>query len=125
VNFAGGETAARKLKAKNGWNEDKCKYTTKETTGRGNVIVTEHDECATDELGFSALPSSEGSLGSYFNDNIGLVSFRSGWWSSTNDGSVIIAGQTSRQIMSQNHNVGSVEWNSGRHGSRSVRCLKD
>jgi len=121
VNFAGGETAEKKLKAKNGWDEDKCKWTTKETTGRGNVIVTEHDECATDEFGFSALPGGDGSLGGYFNDNIGLVRFRGGWWSSA-DGSVIIAEPSGTR---QSHNVGSVEWNRGRDGLLSVRCLKD
>jgi len=61
VNFAGGAgKAARKLKAKSGWNEARCRYTTQETTGRGKVIVTEHDECATDELGFTALPTPGG-----------------------------------------------------------------
>jgi len=57
VDFAGGEIiAGKKLKAKGAWSEGECKYTTEETTGRGKVTVIEHDYCATDEFGFSALP---------------------------------------------------------------------
>jgi uncharacterized protein (TIGR02145 family) len=84
VNFAGGkEIAGKKLKAKSDWNEEeyRCKYTTKETTGRGNVIVTEHDECTTDEFGFSALPSGKGEGGLFGKfHGVGYIGF---WWSST------------------------------------------
>jgi uncharacterized protein (TIGR02145 family) len=61
IDFAGGvDIAGKKLKAKSDWstlNEDgskyNCKYTT--TSGRGETI--KHDECATDEFGFAALPA--------------------------------------------------------------------
>jgi uncharacterized protein (TIGR02145 family) len=94
VNFAGGsEIAAKKLKAKrykeDMWREfsfDGCKYTTKERSNRGKIIVTEQDICASDEFGFSALPGGRKDRffqGSVVKDEID----RSGnWWSSSEDG---------------------------------------
>jgi len=79
VNFAGGgEIAEQKLKVK-GWDKYNCKYTTKETTGRGKVIVTEHNECSTDEFGFSALPGGFNSSGNLFQ----YINGQGWWWSSS------------------------------------------
>jgi len=77
VNFAGGEE--KKLK-KIGWDRSNCKYTTKETTGRGNVIETEHNDCATDEFGFSAQPGGERNRGYGKFQHIGEIGC---WWSTT------------------------------------------
>jgi uncharacterized protein (TIGR02145 family) len=82
VELAGGEEiAGKKLKAKNGQQESECKYTTEETTGRGKVIVTEHDDCATDEFGFSALLGG----GTFFsnNENFRKLGDNGYWWSAT------------------------------------------
>jgi len=82
VDFAGGEIiAGKKLKTKGAWSDGECKYTTEETTGRGKVIVTEHDDCATDEFGFSALP---GDLCYVLNPNCYTYGSMNGyWWSSS------------------------------------------
>jgi hypothetical protein len=95
VDFAGGyEVAGKKLKSKSGWTEydfsrkspksPKCKWTEqteKQIDNRGRVIspavVTEYNECATDEYGFSALPGGRG----YFN----FVGDDGYWWSATED----------------------------------------
>jgi len=52
IDFAGGEEiAGKKLKIKlKSWEEKECRYTTSDDRGR----ATEHDECPTDEYGFSA-----------------------------------------------------------------------
>jgi uncharacterized protein (TIGR02145 family) len=123
IDFAGGEEIAGKnLKAKNGWKptlfgrypEYKCKYTTKETTSRGNVIVTEHDECATDKFGFSALPGGYGA-GSTGNHQYKYGEYEDGiWWSA------------SGECISMSHYRESVENNCGGDSpSLSVRCLQD
>jgi uncharacterized protein (TIGR02145 family) len=55
VNFVGGPKSAwKKLRSKS-WpeDEDKCNYRTKDDRGR----ITEHNECATDEYGFSLMPN--------------------------------------------------------------------
>jgi len=110
INFAGGDKiAGKKLKAKMGWAEHKCKYTTEEKTGRGNVIVTEHDECATDEFGFSALPGGSGSSsgGFYYFGSAGE------WWISREE-----------ECWSMSHYTSEVDrQHSGRNCS--VRCLKN
>lgn len=81
LEFAGGTgIAGKKLIAKGIWKEaekkKECKYTTKDTTGRGKVIVTEHDECVTDEFGFSALPVGGYIAGAFKNAGAGCC-----WWS--------------------------------------------
>jgi len=83
VDFAGSnKIAEQKLKVK-GWDKPNCKYTTKETTGRGNVIVTEHNECSTDEFGFSAQPGGFGSGGNFFQH----IDGQGWWWSSSENNS--------------------------------------
>ena len=50
INFTGGkENAEKKLSVKRGQDESKCKYKTEDDRGR----VTEHNNCFTDEYGFS------------------------------------------------------------------------
>jgi len=118
VNFAGGEkVAAKKLKAKNGWGEEPdCKYTTEETTGRGNVIATEHDECPTDEFGFSALPGGFGDSGGSFRS----VGYSGNWWSSTeHDASYAYR----RTIVSRS--AGVYKNSDDKSGLLSVRCVQD
>jgi uncharacterized protein (TIGR02145 family) len=123
VDFAGGnEIAGKNLKAKTGWKptvfgrnpEYKCKYTTKETTSRGNVIVTEHDECATDKFGFSALPGGYGA-GSTGNHQYKYGEYEEGiWWSA------------STECLSMSHYRERVGNDCGGDSpSLSVRCLQD
>ena len=82
VDFAGGdEVAGKKLKAKSGWEERKggCKYVTEEIDKRGKATIIEHDECAADEFGFSALPGGSFPGGIQYN-GIGNIGF---WWSAS------------------------------------------
>jgi len=122
VNFAGGEEiAGKKLKAKNGWNEYKCKYTTKETTGRGKVIETEHDECATDEFGFTALPGGYGGFSSFFsklgNDGSDVGS-KGNWWIYEN-------GSAHYLYMTYYHEGVYKDHAYMGHNLFSVRCVQD
>jgi len=111
INFVGGnKIAGKKLKTKMGWHKYKCKYTTEEKTGRGNIIVTEHDECATDEFGFSALPGGSSVFGDF--TDVGSIG---DWWISNED-----------ETWSMGHYT--AELGSHRYGSdflASVRCLKN
>jgi uncharacterized protein (TIGR02145 family) len=94
----------------------KCKYTTKETTARGEVIVTEHDNCPTDELGFSALPGGFG----FPSGNFGAVGISGNWWSAT-EGNVSNAWD--RVVLYNLVEVGRRD--SDKSYFSSVRCLKD
>jgi uncharacterized protein (TIGR02145 family) len=97
IDFAGGdEVAGKKLKAKKGWPEYDCRYTTEDDRGR----TTKHDVC-TDEFGFAALPGGIGEFGNDFDgggDGGVFAGFRGGpserfggdnegnygiWWSAT------------------------------------------
>jgi uncharacterized protein (TIGR02145 family) len=116
IGFAGGkEIAGKKLKAKNGWRKYECKYTTKDTTGRGEVVVTEHDKCATDEFGFSALPG-----GYYDNGHPYSIGDYGSWWSATTDN----ANYADR--LGMKYDGEDVYYNlSGKGYLFSVRCVKD
>jgi len=138
MEFAGGEEiAGKKLRAKGAWKEDGCKYTTKETTGRGKVIVTEHDDCATDEFGFLALP---GSFCDYLaddgcNNTAGNRIGDKGIWWSTNEYGSSHAYYFELYKYDENYrNFPSVSLDytypgarpvSSRKGLLSVRCLKN
>jgi len=124
INFAGGDkVAGKKLKATRP--DENCKYTTEETTGRGNVIVTEHNECATDEFGFSALWYTSAS---WWEGN----ATSDGWWGANkvyckmgNGHSIILEEYSapSRRLSVLD------EYNDGEKNSDdayySVRCVKD
>jgi len=134
VDFAGGkEIAGKKLKAKSGWKEydfseknpgsPKCKWTEqteKQIDNRGRVIspagVVEHDNCATDEFGFSALPGGDGGSDGSFR-NVGSYG---GWWSANGYGSF--------DAYHRNMNYYSVSaywYNSHKASLFSVRCVWD
>ncbi|MDR2593948.1 MAG: hypothetical protein LBC87_04175 [Fibromonadaceae bacterium] len=140
VDFAGGkEIAGKKLKAKNGWKEIdprpksccdetyRCKYKTEKRTGRGDVVVTEHDECPTDEFGFAALPGDESRSGNTDREcrpkssnpdveemNQFYNNFRTkgAWWSRSGGGWFIENGP---KIVKSGHF----------QGGYSVRCIKN
>ncbi|GBU26324.1 hypothetical protein R83H12_03020 [Fibrobacteria bacterium R8-3-H12] len=125
VDFAGGDTiAGKKLKAKIGWVEYKCKY--EETTNRGNIIVI--DKCSTDEFGFSALPGGK-SPGGYF-VNVGDYGY---WWSAsegtgdcTGDSYCPRNDDTFARAAEFSYNYERYYLGSGKKDSfLSVRCLKD
>jgi len=134
VDFAGGGgIAGTKLRAKKGWpvydfsgtslKAPKCKRTERkgeEIDDRGRIItpamVVEHDKCATDEYGFSALPGGSGHSGGYFF----YVGTSGTWWSSSEYSSYIAY---RRGILDYNSNVGRYAYNKA--GMFSVRCVQD
>ncbi|MDR1829532.1 MAG: hypothetical protein LBQ76_02045 [Candidatus Fibromonas sp.] len=79
------ENAGKYLKTKNGWNDHdfsqkspnapKCKWTELDNRGRS----VEHNECATDEYGFSALSSGVGLPDGRFGD----IGINGNWWSAS------------------------------------------
>jgi uncharacterized protein (TIGR02145 family) len=87
------ENAGKYLMAKSGWKKydfskkspifPKCKWTEEEIDDSGQVSVTEHDNCPTDEYGFSALPGGRGDSAGGF-DNFRHVSH---WWSASDGNS--------------------------------------
>jgi len=107
--FAGDRgVAGKKLKAKNGWDKYECKYTKTDNRGR----VTEYDDCATDEYGFSALPG--GSCGS---DGISHGVGRLGYW--------VVAGHKYNTGVQMDHANTMVNILTGGSVPYSVRCLQD
>jgi uncharacterized protein (TIGR02145 family) len=97
IDFAGGnETAGKKLKSKTGWKE--------------------HDQTATNELGFSALPGGLGNSGGYF-DYIGI---NGRWWSA----SEYISSNAYDRYMYYN-NDGTYWYDVDKYGLHSVRCLQN
>jgi len=123
VDFAGGDKIAlKKLRAKNKWNEPNCKYTTKETTGRGKVIVTEYDYCTTDEFGFAALPINSSVYGLYGYGK---------WWSSSVSNSS--SDYSYSWIMGYRRwDISNIDWDrykndtdyDGKSSSFNVRCIQ-
>jgi len=126
VNFAGGsETAGQKLKSKSSWiNQENCKRTERKEDDRGRITVIEHDDCASDVYGFSAIPGGFGGDGF---DSMGSVGI---WWSSSEREAVE---DLHRQVMSSgggglglgcNHN--KVIWQIfGKTALFSIRCIQD
>jgi uncharacterized protein (TIGR02145 family) len=99
----------------------KCKYTTKETTARGEVIVTEHDECATDEFGFSALPcGAVTSNGFYVEANI-----QGNWWmSSAIESQDAYSNPFNSYVLSLGYNRADMSVEE-RISAASIRCIKN
>jgi uncharacterized protein (TIGR02145 family) len=81
--FAGGPGNHKKLRSQLGWSDEKCVWTEETTNNRGKVTVIEHDECNTDEFGFSALPGGyyRGDAESF--DCLLDGGFESYWWTTT------------------------------------------
>jgi uncharacterized protein (TIGR02145 family) len=80
IDFAGGkEVAGKKLKAKEGWVEWKCRYMEEKEDSHGRKSRMEYDKCATDEFDFFALPGGLGLSDGNF-DGAGSFGY---WWSSS------------------------------------------
>jgi len=110
------EVAGKKLKAKSGWQEWKCKWTEEETDNRGRVTVTEHDKCATDEYSFSALPGGFGLSDGRFSD-VGNIGY---WWSASELSSY------DAYIRTMGYNSDNAHWDGSiKYYLFSVRCLQD
>ena len=127
VPIEGYENAGKYLKAKSGWNEydfsekspnaPKCKWTEEEIDNRGRVTVTEHDECSTDEYGFSALPGGHGDLGGDFE---GVGGF---WWSASEYERNSSNGAYYRDM---SYEGGAIAWApTPKERLFSVRCVQD
>jgi len=131
LGFVGGWSVyQKKLKAKSGWDaydfskkspkEPKCKWTEEEIDSRGRVtIVGKYDECATDEYGFSALPSGVMNGSNTF--DIG----RGGYWWHSN---VELDGKRHFSLFYAGDGFYSTIWDkiSDRNQSLfSVRCIQD
>jgi uncharacterized protein (TIGR02145 family) len=99
VDFAGGDIAGKKLKARSGWDDYERK------SGNG-----------TDIYGFSALPGGYGNSNGNFDD----VGRNGGWWSSTENGASLAYGRR------MYYNLAGVDRNyNGKTGLYSVRCVQD
>lgn len=119
INFVGGEEiAGKKLKAKNSWEEDNCKY--EETNGRGNVVVI--DKCASDEFGFAALPGGTYETYDFKTSNVAFPAGTIGcWWSSSQASS---DSYLARCIYNKNET--KMGWSNNIHlHLTSVRCIKN
>jgi uncharacterized protein (TIGR02145 family) len=117
VDFAGGdEIAGKKLKAKSGWAKIECKWTKEETDNRGRVTVTNYDECATDEYGFSALPGGIGFPNGVFRD----VGEYGRWWSASeyNNNEAYYRNMSYQKKYAEGNYF-------GKSYLYSVRCIKD
>jgi uncharacterized protein (TIGR02145 family) len=122
------ENAGKYLKAKSGWNEydfseespnaPKCKWTEEEIDNRGRVTVTEHDECTTDEYGFSALPGGGGNPNGSFSG----VGNGGSWWSASEGGN----NSSGAYYRDMSYDGGVIVWVPTPKGNLfSVRCLQD
>ncbi|MDR2582573.1 MAG: hypothetical protein LBC75_03740 [Fibromonadaceae bacterium] len=96
-----------------------CKYTTEETTARGNVIKTEHDDCVTDEFGFSALPIGGGNGCSIPRSQYG------GWWTATEDRNEMSNSIAAYYIQMSNDENGVWLSNYYCKTLNGVRCIKN
>jgi TonB family protein len=131
VDFAGGnEVAGKKLKAKSGWDTQKCKWT--ERTGevmddRGRILkpatVIEHNKCGTDEYDFSALPG-----GSHSNGNFMNINKSGGWWSISEYNNhyayfwSMFENRETVQVSYYNEEVN--QYGIGKSGLLAVRCVQ-
>jgi len=105
--------------------ESFCKYTTEETTARGNVVKTEHDDCITDEFGFSALQVGGGTACNSVAD-----AGSSYWWTATEDRngngySGGVAPYHIKMLYDENEVNSNNYCTSGEKASASVRCIKN
>jgi len=113
VDFTGGETAGRKLKAKNGWEKWDCEKTTMDDRGRTIKI----SKCNSDNYGFSALP---GSWQGNSNGNFSNGGKYGSWWSATESSASNALG---RGISYNNDEVDKGQIS--KTYFFSVRCLRD
>jgi uncharacterized protein (TIGR02145 family) len=103
VDSAGGApVAAKKLKAKSGWEK------------------ASGDQIGTDDFGFSALPGGEG----YFNGKFFKVGDRGNWWSSTNPNDKRVADQAYDRTMNY-FSSGMSPVQSFKTDVFSIRCVQD
>jgi len=113
VDFAGGEDAGIKLKAKSGW--DRCKRI--ETDNRGRV--SNKNDCGTDDYGFSALPGGVGFDNSFYVNFDGVGNY-GGWWSTTES----VYDLANLRGMAHRDKL-VVRSSYSKSSSLSVRCLKN
>jgi uncharacterized protein (TIGR02145 family) len=137
IDFAGGkDIAGKKLKAKSDWstvNKDgskyNCKYTT--TSGRGETI--KHDDCATDEFGFAALPAGSFLMAANGQGSFAAIGSSSLWrilnsspYNDNFDGLVGIGYNFAEaSIMTMDIMVHKPEFFLIAQGLLPVRCIKD
>jgi len=105
IDFAGGEIAGRKLKAKNGWEKWDCENTTMDDRGRTIKV----SKCNSDNYGFSALPKTN-------NGDAGA------WWTASNY--CLVTGGTAVAMFMRHNFENVLQSTYDQSKAFNVRCIK-